>query len=626
MMTAREILDELNQSDERRRLEAKACASGKLGKSFFETVCAFANEPNMQGGHLLLGVSNDNSDLFETYTVCGVENPDQLQQDIANGCATHFNQKIRPEIEVETLNGKTVIVVYVPEAERSHKPVYFSNQALPQAARRRIGSTDVKCTEDDLQVFYADRTGESFDRRIMEDAAMDDLDPDEIEHYRALRRKVNPAAEELAWSDEELLESLSAIRMVNGNYRPTLTGILLFGTRAAQRRLLPVERVDYIRVAGSQWIEDPDKRFERTVDMRGPLLRLVDRALAAVVDDLPKGFRLHPGQVQAETPMLPSNALREAIINAVMHRSYREHQPIQIIRYQNRIEIHNAGFSLKPEEELGQPRSELRNPHLAAVFHETNTAETKGSGIRVMRRLMREAGFSPPTFHSDREKNTFTSRFLLAHFLNESDLTWLKSMSTDFTENQKIALIFLREQGAIDNTALRQLTDCDTLSASSELRKLRDLGFLVKMGGGARTYYVPGSKFVQTSQSGAEVDTLSGEVHTLSGEVHTLGDEVDTFAEEALPSELRSQLATLGKRPGDKVRPLILALCQWRALSSEELSRILSRNQTSLIREHLRPLVHEKKLRLKHEDMINHPAQAYLTTELGASSLEPSDT
>ena len=165
---------------------------------------------------------------------------------------------------------------------------------------------------------------------------------------------------------------------------------------------------------------------------------------------------------------------------------------------------------------------------------------------------------------------------------------------------------------------LRQLTDCDTLSASSELRKLRDLGFLVKMGGGARTYYVPGSKFLAAIHSETEV-------HTLGPEVDTLGGEVDTFAGESLPSELRSRLAALGKRPGDKVRPVILALCQWRALSSEELSRILSRNQTSLIREHLRPLVDEKKLRWKHEDMVNHPAQAYITTELGASSFNQSD-
>ena len=160
----------------------------------------------------------------------------------------------------------------------------------------------------------------------------------------------------------------------------------------------------------------------------------------------------------------------------------------------------------------------------------------------------------------------------------------------------------------------------------SELRKLRDSGFLVKMGGGARTYYVPGSKFLTASDSEAELHTLEVEVHTLDDEVHTLNAEVYTLGGESLPPELRSWLAALGKRPGDRVRPVILALCQWRALSSEELSRILCRNQTSLMREHVKPLVEEKKLRWKYEDMINHPAQAYITTDLGADSLKQFDS
>lgn len=119
-------------------------------------------------------------------------------------------------------------------------------------------------------------------------------------------------------------------------------------------------------------------------------------------------------------------ALREAIVNALMHRSYREHRPTQIIRYDNRIEITNPGFSLKSEEKLGQPGSETRNPFIAAVFHDTNLAETKGSGIRAMRRLMEKAHLVPPTFESSRDNNEFTSRLLLHHFLDANDLEWLR--------------------------------------------------------------------------------------------------------------------------------------------------------------------------------------------------------
>lgn len=156
--------------------------------------------------------------------------------------------------------------------------------------------------------------------------------------------------------------------------------------------------------------------------MRGPLIELVQRTFSAIADDLPKGFLFPEGQIQAETIGLPSKVLREAIVNAFMHRSYRVNQPIQIIRYGNRIEIKNPGFSLKPEDQLGEPGSKNRNPFIAAIFHETNLAETKGSGIRTMRALMEKASMVPPTFESDHGANQFTMRLLLHHFLSEEKI------------------------------------------------------------------------------------------------------------------------------------------------------------------------------------------------------------
>jgi ATP-dependent DNA helicase RecG len=405
-----DLLRELNELDEHPTLEAKACSSGDLGDSVFETVCAFANEPDLGGGRIVLGVTRSLEDFFGGYEVIGVGDPDKLLKDIASGCATRFNHPVRPRAFTESHEGKTVVIVEIDELSPSQKPLYFAKHHLPRGAWRRIGSTDQRCTDEDLVLFYGNRQGDSYDLTILGNATIEDLDPEAIAHYRKLRAKVNPLAEELEWSDHDLLQSLNAIRRENGIWRPTLTGMLLFATRMAYRRELPAVRVDYIRVPGKEWVEDPEKRFSSTVDMRGPLLQIVDRAQAAVMDDLPKGFDLQEGQIQAETPTLPARVLREAIVNALMHRSYREHRPTQIIRYSNRIEIQNAGFSLKNEDQLGEPGSQLRNPNLAAVFHETNTAETKGSGIRVMREQMRAHGFSLPTFESDRANNSFTQR------------------------------------------------------------------------------------------------------------------------------------------------------------------------------------------------------------------------
>jgi ATP-dependent DNA helicase RecG len=615
-----DLLRELNELDEHPTLEAKTCAGGSLGDSFFETVCAFCNEPDMGGGRVVLGVVRDAEDFFGGYEVTGVGDPDKLLQDIASGCASIFNLPVRPRTISERYGDKTVIIVEVDELSPAQKPLYFQKQNLPRGAWRRIGSTDQRCTEDDLVVFYGNRQGDSYDLSVMRHATMADLDAEAILHYRKLREKANPLAEELGWDDLELLQALNAIRKDSAEWRPTLTGLLLFGTRMAQRRELPAVRVDYIRVPGKEWVDDPDRRFLTTVDMRGPLLQLVDRAQVAVMDDLPKGFELKEGQIQADTPTLPGRVLREAIVNALMHRSYREHRPTQIIRYSNRIEIQNAGFSLKNEDQLGEAGSQLRNPTLAAAFHDTNTAETKGSGIRVMREQMRMNGFSPPTFESDRANNSFTSRLLLHHFLSEEDLRWLKQIAGDWDEAQRIALIFVREQGAINNQSLRQLTGSEVLAASQELRKLRDAGLLQLKGKGSATYYLPGPAFPPDQP--ADHGTLAAGLGTLAAGLGTLAAGHGTLAVEhgnlpaGVSADLKRRIEELGARPGDRIRSVIRDLCSIEPLSATRLALILGdRSQKALKREHLEPMRAAGELEYLYKDMDRHPKQAYRTPE-----------
>jgi ATP-dependent DNA helicase RecG len=617
-----DLLHELNELDEHPSLEAKTCAGDDIGNSFFETVCAFCNEPDLGGGRIVLGVAKSQEDFFGGYQVIGVQNPDKLLQDIASGCATRFNHPVRPRAFSESYEGKVVIIVEVDELAPSQKPLYFHKHLLPKGAWRRIGSTDQRCTDEDLVLFFGNRQGDSYDLCVLPNATLADLDPEAIAHYRKLRAKANPLAEELEWTDHDLLASLNAIRQDNCTWRPTLTGMLLFGTRMAYRRELPAVRIDYIRVPGKEWVEDPDKRFITTVDMRGPLLQIVDRAQAAVMDDLPKGFDLREGQIQADTPTLPARVLREAIVNALMHRSYREHRPTQIIRYSNRIEIQNAGFSLKNEEQLGEAGSLLRNPNVAAVFHETNTAETKGSGIRVMREQMRANGFSLPTFESDRANNSFTSRLLLHHFLRQEDLEWLMQVPGDLSESQRYALIFLREQGAINNQALRQITGSDILAASQDLRKLRELGVVAQKGNGSATYYLPGPAFPDDASEqatfapghttlDAKHTTVAARHGTLGGGHGTLEPKHVTLSLE-LPSDLQRRISELGVRPGEKIRPLILELCTIRPLPASFLATVLGdRNSRALKREHLEPMRRSGQLAYLYPDMERHPQQAY---------------
>lgn len=594
--TAEELFEILNDTDECPWIEAKGISDTTT--SIMETVCSYANEPGLGGGYILMSISADESETAEAhYKIDQMPDPDKLQSDIATQCASMFNMPVRPQMVIEKINGLPVLKIWVDELPAKQKPIYFTKKGLPSGALRRIGSTDQHCTDDDMHVFYQD-TG-SYDQTPVKGTAIADVDENALKRYRVLREKVNPAAEELTYNDSELLGSLGCVNKENPN-ELNIAGLLLFGSSKIQRSTLPMLRADYIRVPGNTWVENPDDRFI-TIDMRGPLILVLYRLIDAINADLPKGFLLPEDDVQATPTGLPMKALREAIVNALMHRSYREHRPTQIIRYDNRIEITNPGFSLKSEEKLGQPGSETRNPFIAAVFHDTNLAETKGSGIRAMRRLMEKAHLVPPTFESSRDNNEFTSRLLLHHFLDANDLFWLRQFKNfDLSDSQKQAIIFVREVGAIDNTTYRQMADCDPLKASNDLRFLKTQNLFISRGKGKATYYI----------AGIDLNTPPPDLNTPPPNLNT-----PPLNLSAPPLEILDRIKALNKREHDKgkIETIILDLCNLRAMKASEIARYFQKEESYFKRKYLSNLISEKRLKYLHPEMINHPEQAYLT-------------
>lgn len=366
-------------------------------------------------------------------------------------------------------------------------------------------------------------------------------------------------------------------------------------------------------------------------------------------DDLPASFRLPEGEiVRTDETILPIRVLREALVNAVMHRSYRIHGAIQILRYANRIEIRNPGHSLKAEEQLGEPGSEARNPHIAAVLHDVHLAETKGSGIRVMRELMQGSNLLPPTFESSRRPDQFVATFLFHHFLEEADLEWLGALTPEkLSDDEARALVFVRELGAINNAVYREINRTDTLQSSAHLRRLRDLGILEMRGSGNRTYYVGTEIFasagprdrslpadlpqsagsdlaksfadvpMQAQRPSTDLPMPAADLPMPAGESSAKATDLPMPAAEftsTLPSELRARLANLGPRPRvEVIQDLIVALCSFRPWSATELGQLLGeRDPRNLAKLHLRPLKEAGKLAYLIPEMPKHPQQKYV--------------
>ena len=304
-------------------------------------------------------------------------------------------------------------------------------------------------------------------------------------------------------------------------------------------------------------------------------------------------------------------------------------------------------------DDWGETGSMLRNLRISEIFHDTNLAETKGTGVGAMRRLMKEAGLMPPTFESNHEANKFTARLLLHHFLSKENMEWLAQYAEfGLMNEQKLALVFVREVGAIDNATYRQLDSSITHArARLEIHKLCDLGFIEKKGQGRNTYYIRTSKVVslgerippQDEKIPPQSERLPPQderllpLHGILGERYQGEDEknqayLGTFEEECmlkpceelvreLPNELQEIVNNIGNRASrETVCQLLIDLCAFKPYSYEELASILQRSPKALKDKYLKPLRLANKLFYWIPEMINHPLQKYVADPLMAKS------
>ncbi|WP_248769415.1 RNA-binding domain-containing protein [Pseudomonas sp. MWU12-2345] len=286
MQSVESLFDELRLLDEHPRIEAKR--AGQVGSSIMQTLCAFANEPGLGGGYLLLGVCEPD-ELHDKFWLDGVTDIDKLLNDTQVNCREQFEAPIPVQCEAVVLEGKRIIAVYVPELDAAAKPCVFKGKFDSKNKRktgvwRRGLNGDYECSQQELEPLLLAKSGLSFEQVVLPDAEWEDLDSGTISLYRQLRARVRPQAEELLANDEEMLRALNLVKETNGRLRPNVAGLLLLGKSLALRRLLPAVRVDYVRIQGVQWVQDPTQRFATTLDFREPLIRLIARLEATILD------------------------------------------------------------------------------------------------------------------------------------------------------------------------------------------------------------------------------------------------------------------------------------------------------------------------------------------------------
>lgn len=472
------------------RIEAKA-ASGGMPKSVRESISAFANTPG--GGTIILGLEDG------TFNTVGLENPAALQSGLADLCRDVVYPPLQPEITIATIDENIVVAARISELRSEQKPCYVKSLGINRGSYIRVGEGDRLLTAEEVNQLIAERGQPVFDFEPVDGASVGDLDEGSVDAYMARLRVENNRL----WgseSDETILRMTRVtIEDASGEIRPTLAGLLALGRYPQQ--YFPQLNITFVHYPTVKGESTPSGiRFLDNVSIDGSIPYMARDALAVIQRNMSRRS-LISSEGRSDVWEYPPVALREAIVNALIHRDLSAGSrgtQVQIEMYPDRLRIHNPGglYGSVDITRLGEEgRSSARNAVLVRMLEDVvipgddrPVCENRGSGIRDMIASLRRAGMSPPNF---RDRVTSFELVMPNHaLLDDETIKWLNGIGREgLRSGQCIALAMMRRGEVLDNTKYRSATGVsDSRIATFELQDLvaRELVDQTGTRGGAR--------------------------------------------------------------------------------------------------------------------------------------------
>lgn len=353
------------------------------GEKIRRNICAFANDLPGHGeaGILLIGVEDDGR-------VSGTRIDDKLLLSVT---AARDDGNIMPMpslvVEKRRLGGGEVAAVFVEPAR--YPPVRYRGRAWV-----RVGPSVRPATPDEEARLTERRRAADlpFDQRPCESASLSDLDE------RVLREQYLPAAvapEVLEENRRPFELQLRSLRLLGGRNSSPVWGALLAFARDPLA-WLPGAYVQFLRIAGRE-VTDPVLDQQTLTGQVAGVLRGLERLLPINIRT-----RTEVASVERELrePDYPTEALRQLVRNAVMHRSYETNAPIRVYWYDDRVEIVSPGglFGQVSEGEFGEGVTDYRNPFVAEIMTHLGFAQRFGVGIPIAKKKLEANGNPPPEF------------------------------------------------------------------------------------------------------------------------------------------------------------------------------------------------------------------------------------
>ena len=418
---------------ENNRLEAKAAAVG-LPKSLWATYSAFANT---NGGIILLGVTEDAQHQLH---VEGVNDADALVIDfwniINNQSKISINVLNDKDVIVREFDGKKIIIISVPRAQRYDKPIYLDGNLF--SSYKRNGEGDYRCTKEVIQAMLRDASPKTQDMLVLGNMNLDVFDKDTIKRYRIRMQGIRPGHVWEALEDVDFLYRIGAVgRDADGKLHPTAAGLLMFGYEYEIVREYPHYFLDY-----REKLDDDTRWSDRFVsssgDWSGNIYDFYFRVYNRIAQSVKVPFALD-GMSRIDDTEL-HKALREALANTLINADYYGNTGVVIERNITSITMTNAGtFRIDLDEAINGGISDPRNSGLIKMFSLINIGERAGSGLPMIFKAWTGTDFAMPDI-TEKENPDRVCLILPVESLGEVGLTSAQCPNKNANEGSDVLI------------------------------------------------------------------------------------------------------------------------------------------------------------------------------------------
>ncbi|MDP3978787.1 MAG: putative DNA binding domain-containing protein [Pseudomonas sp.] len=648
------------------KLAAGRDGQGALPEDFWPTYSAFANT---NGGVVLLGVREKKGQ----FRLEGIVNPAKVRQELFDNL--NNRQKVSANLLTDdcvrevVLEGRTLLVVDIPRANRKQRPVHLTTNPFGHTYRR-LNEGDRSIADEDVRRMLAEQVEDSRDDRILKGYHLEDLCPETLRAYRQVFANREPSHPWNTLDDQEFLRQIGGWRRdrETGVGGLTLAGLLMFGWMTSIQEELPNYMLDYQ--------ERPEAKTELrwldriTLDGKwsGNLYDFYRKVYLKLSGELKVPFALEKGERKDETPV--HVALREALANVLVHADYSDRASVLVVKRPDMFGFRNPGLMrVPPEIAIRGGEHDCRNRTLHKMFRLVGVGEQAGSGIpKIYDGWGGQHWRTPALYERNEPYNQTLLELRMVDLLPEDVLAALRQQfGTGFDalqRNERLTLAAVASERTLSHARVMELTGLHPVEATRLLQGLMRNGFLESHNPGrGAVYCLPGSALPRPEEvfgdgfgylpnssghlpdSSGHLPSSSGHLPDSSGHFPPLpaaGGLVDRVEQrdsqgrllteildapvidalKHLDKTYRAQLEVIaqvprskGKLEPEEMRELILILCRGHYVTGTSLAELVGRSAEAFRKQHLRPLVQQGRLKFAFPTTPTHEMQAYRTTE-----------